>query len=926
MIRQLLFILCFLKIGYISFLHADSIPTLSRVYADYFISGVLQNPDFSQTDHDLYLAEMNQVPNHSQQGSIDFSFALSYGNNLGLQIPVSGFCGSFLQQKVKSIQELPSGNFLIGMDGKLDTSNSSNMIVARLTAEGAIDNHFGSDGFMNLPQHQKNEYLVSALQDQYSDFYVAGYGPSGSIVRKYDAAGRELWVTDNHIAGSCVVDAALQGTTRLLVAHQLSLNHGELVAYDIVTGAIDTTFYKSGVVPGVIKSPDFGLQIERLYGVVVNSQENIFITYKNSMTGGIDLTTMYKDGRSLISHFASNSTNPGVAYDLFPFVQNLTDNVCLTLDNYQNILVAASTGQDIVLVRLDGQTGNYDFHFNDNGRLLLPSIGDDIIMQQMISLSDGSIILVGSDQASATMLIIKITIAGQLDQAFCPQSKIPGIAYFKVGNPSLVYSMQSFMGLCVQSLTGNLVVGGYLQQMNQSCSPIAMRFYGQPGLMQIQDSLHVDMIPGMPDGTINQLSQGMQDLSTITDWMILENYTAYAVQANIDGTMYIAFCDGNNVVIGLIDANMYPVLTFGINGLTMPESMLKVSALVVDSLSRPIVVGKDHGTDLVGGPSHREQKIIRYTTSGNVDTEFMQILPLMTGSSIAEQKSGQIVVAGYMKGTGVVCGYQNDGQAFVNSFGPFDVGGYYRIGINTPIEDLIVDDQDAIYLIYRDENHHLCLEKIMPNGACKVAAFNGGNAIDTGIVATSRTHIALNSDLNLVVGSSTDQGIQFSVYNGQTGTSLSDIQTIPLTDDSFVLTKMVGSGTCFIGSCFSQSNNTVLMFRISGSTGMLDVDFGSSQNGIASFDLESSMKIQAVSVQLDGRILGVGGDGRSPLLMRLHGDSYIGQYPQMPGKAPAGTLDATLFYTPIVKSTRDDAGTLDMAYGAFNFNSLSSIF
>lgn len=907
--RLLLLVLCILKIGFIISVQQDSTPTLSRVYGDFFVDSVDQDPLFSQADYDAYLAQINQNLIDAAQGTIDFSFGVPT-NYPGALVPCNGFSGAFLQQKVKAIRELPSGNFLVGMDGKLDSSNNVNMMLTQVTADGFVDRNFGNHGFLNLSLHNINENLVSAIQDFFLDLYVVGYSDVGSIVRKYNQAGAEVWIADNHVAGSYVTDVALQGTTRLLVAQQLSSQQGQLAAYDLMTGDIDTTFYADGVIPGVIDSPDFGLTIGQLYGVVISSQENIFIVYKNNITGHVDLAALYADGRSLISAFALQSVNPGVVYNIFHSISHI-DNVRIGLDNYNNIIVAASTGQDLTIVRLDGQLGKYDSHFNSTGMVTISSVGQNVEIRKIIGLTDGSIIVAGYDQTTDTMLAIKITQAGQLDVDFNPEGDTPGISYFKVGSQQSDYYARYITGLAIQSTTGDLMLGGYQQRTMQGVIPIVSRLRGKLGTAGVASDLLTDMIPGMADGMV-------YDFSSIDGWEELLGYTAHAIHANKDGTMYVAFGNGINLIVGCVDATMHPVMTFGVNGIAQALSMVTVSNLVVDSQGRPIVAGSDlseNGIDL-------QQKIVRYTNLGAIDTEFAHVLPCSNGNSIAEQKSGQILVGGNVSGAGIICGYTNIGTGLIPVFGGVLLTGYH----NSPgVDKFVVDKQDAVYLTYRNEVDELCLEKLMPNCCCKISRFNNGSTITTGIIAIAESCIAINADHNILVVAPTHEGIQFCLYDGQSGVALHEIQTIPGTDAMDVVTGVVGSGNDFVGFC-SNLHGRSKVFRVCGSTGLLDVAFGALHNGVAT--IATDVDVYDLSIQLDGRIVAVGIQDQSPVLIRLHGPSYVNEYPQMPGKAPAGTLDTTLFYeSPVRKETsgyRDGVGELDTLFGVFDFDSLSS--
>ena len=215
------------------------------------------------------------------------------------------------------------------------------------------------------------------------------------------------------------------------------------------------------------------------------------------------------------------------------------------------------------------------------------------------------------------------------------------------------------------------------------------------------------------------------------------------MHANADGTFYIAFGDGSSLRIGKVNADMTPVSGFGTGGLTAPVLMQDVNSMIIDSIGRILV----SGTSSAG-----VQKVVCFASVGTLFATFATTLSLSVGLQIAEQESGRFIVAGKKGSTGSINAYQSTGLVEDITFGQVGNPGWYATGVDTQVDDLVVDDFDYIYCVYRDLSNHVSLQKLVANGSGLVPTFNSGVTIDTGIIATQQARIAINSDGNIVIG------------------------------------------------------------------------------------------------------------------------------------------------------------------------------
>ena len=422
---------------------------------------------------------------------------------------------------------------------------------------------------------------------------------------------------------------------------------------------------------------------------------------------------------------------------------------------------------------------------------------------------------------------------------------------------------------------------------------------------------------GAIDTTLYPNNTGGIDLSGQTGWSSLAaGYTAYAIieNPNNDGTSYIAFGNGTNLLVGQVNADMIPVATgFGTAGLTASTAMQTVTSMSIDSLGNICVAGTS---------STPAQVAVIFTSAGALATTTPMTTATMTvGTTIAQQKSGRYIVGGYNGTIGTVCAYKNfsalsGGVIPVDpTFGPATLtGNYYSTGVAAQIDDLCIDSNDYIYIVYRDSGT-VYLEKLTADGSAIVnaqnspVAFNGGARLAVGIAsATQPARVAINSAGDILVGASTSTQVKFCLFSN-TGIPRAGVQTLS-TANSPVLTKLVGAGaasgtnlgTEFYGSVSCASSPVAVAFAVLGATvglnliGTLDTSFGAS--GYLNTDAQAPTSINGLSVQDDGKVVMVGGNVTpDPILIRGYGYPYIEQFAQQPDQAAAGTLDTTLWPT-----------------------------
>ncbi len=860
---------------YTTMISSSSIFT--RFYGDSFIGQAAQMPEFSETQYNQY--NINLALKHATQ------------NNFAVLEPCYGISRGFLEQKVRCIKKNIQGNLIFGMDGKTDTNDHSNMILGCITSQGMFVQDFGSSGFVLLPCYQSEEYISDIIQDVSGRYIVAGYGSTGSILRCYESFGDELWIADNGFIGSKVVTLGLQDTRRVLVGHQITPYRAQLAAYNLDDGSVDVTFNSNSHTPGGIDAADFGLHLGILHNVII-LQDKIVILYTNYVTGCVDIAFLDSCGSGLITPADAHLDCHSIITDVFSGVGHLSYVYSVIDHALSTMIIAAQSGQRIYCVKYTINSSDISCVFKSTMSLNT----DTIVIKKMEYLPDGSMMLCGYNQSSFQPIIFKIQSNGRIDNSFILSNQ----KFFLADPGILTNQSEHCINFYFDTISEEIIIAGCKQVYDNYILPLIMPL----PYNHVQTDTINPITPEYLDTTVSDDSLSFLHVTSMQDWQLIADYIIYAVQSNKDDSLYVVFTNGAEIVIGLLDSSLQPIITYGEKGLSSFESMDSIESVMVDQQNRVTIAGKDRKID----------KIVRYDKYGQVEKI---IMPSVAQDVVvlAEQQSGTIVGSALLQKQNIMYGYQNTGDTLVSSFGLACHDGYFETSCNGAIKDLVIDQQDAIYGIWQDHQQCIYLGKIMPNGSRFVSDFNYGKPVKTDIIAQGKMHVAINQDQNILVAAQTDQGVSFCLYDGLSGQPLAAIQSLFFIDHC-ALEKIVATGSDFIGMIVTS--DTTLLCRLFGQTGLLDPSIIDVASKIEFSLSDAACHFNNVTLQSDGKIILSGSCNQAPFLMKLYGYSSYGEYYKFPGRACAGKVDTTLLYSSQIKSS-----IVDGSGGTFNFNSLS---
>lgn len=869
-------------------------------------------PYISLMYHDAYTSHVDQSPAAQGQGIQDTTFG-ALQTYPGVVSPIDGLYGVMLMQRARCVLELTSRNLIVGLDGYLSTSSNSNMILTRLTPAGIYDTTFGTGtGQTALPSHQTNEYLVSVVEDSSANMYVAGYSTSGAILRQYNNQGVEQWVGDINTAGYEGLGLILHDATRILLCTQVTPTTGRLSAHSLTTGAIDTTFHDSGITPGVILSTDFGLNMGPVFNGVMNAEDIIFIAYKNSISGGIDVAAIASDGSELIYQFGNN----GVVSNLFSSATIAANNVRIAFDDNYNLIIASATATGFVVSRLNGETGQVDQSFNSAGLvpgfLTISSVGTSVMLQKVTGVSDGSILLTGYDIArDDTMLVLRITSAGLLDTTFNAQGTTPGILSMKIGNRSAVYATRVATDLAIQSATGNLVVTGYEQMTSNDSMPMVMRLFGQPGTTEIRSSSASNLSPGVLDTTFN-INGAMSLNSLIASGSAKVMYAYRSTDVN-QGKLLIGIDTGSSIKIARVNAlTMLPDIAFGTAGVLTISSLTGINHISVDANSKIVIAGAHSGLGWIR----------RLTAAGAIDVTATMPSNIVAVNCMYQQKSGRYIGAcNDTSGNGVLVAWQdklvgsNTALAVDTTFNALGtIPSQFIVG-STGAYNLAINSDDSILVGYASTT--VKVSKVQANGSGLVTSFGTSGVLNTTITPKNSSEIQLIIDSNnkiIVTASTGSKGTGVSAVRylatggvdttfNTTGAikTISNLGTAGVTVTHCMATNEASGNDKIIilGYNTAGGNGKLFAARLSG-TGALDSTWNPSPRspdtaGVLTYTINSSTNVYSGTIAVNGSIYCCGlGTTNVPLVIRIVGDGYITESEQQPFEVASGTLDTTL--------------------------------
>ena len=945
-----------------SVIYGSAIAPDGKLYTAGALNSGADVPYVSRLNNDPYVSQVAQFPAETAQGDIDLTFGTAATETYtGVTLPFNGLYGSSLQQTTNSVIELSDTTILVGMSGKLDDSNNSNMMVTNLNADGSVNTQ------VNLDKTYTDEYLTSMIEDSSGNLLVVGHDGDGTnaTLRKYPtggSTGTETWaVTDTTGTASENFGVAIQSTERILVFGQTTTTAGMISAY-LPGGTLDTTGFNSasGSVPGKISGADYAgtplANMGPIYAYAVNDQDNIYIAYKNQSTNKIDVALIYQDGRGLITEFNPNGTTPGIVADVFGVTIANANDVRIALNNEANLVVAAAVGGTYLLKELFSieafVDSTYDSDFASAGTLTV-NAGTAVVINQLTALSDNTVLITGYDNATDdSMLVIRVTSAGALDTAFNSQGTTPGILPLQIGNIVTNYDSRSATGLVVQAASGNMIVTGYEKQTSTLSVPMVMRLYGKSGTTQVKQSpIENPNIPGTLDVTFDSQfdanGDGSIDLSSVDAGLVgaTKTFYAYRTGSTKQGYSLVGVDTGTDTKIARIRQNDNTLdSSFGdaSSGIITLSGVIGLNHLSLDSLDRILIAGTQSGAGWIQ----------RLTTAGVADVAFTALGTLVEANAVGQQESGRYLVAGKdTSGNGVLVAFQDKlvgvsttlavdttfnplGQ--VNGTAAATVAGWFTSSATSSgLYNVTINGDDTILIAYQDTN--VQLQKITANGSGRTASFNSGAVLGTTIVPSSPSAIRTVIDENgkIIVASAvsgnTVSTVRYSSAGGVDGsfntdgsvytitTSLLGSAGVTLTNLAVTNESTTDGKILLTGYNTAGGNGKLFAVRL-GTNGVLDSTWNTSPSGsdipgLTTFTVNGEDVGVAASAMYDSNIFINGdiygavaavGTSDKALLVRLFGDNYITQVEEQPFEVLPGLIDTTLdFITP-------DSGALNL--------------
>ena len=894
--------------------------------AGFQTTGVTNTGYVSSLYNNFNTYQISQSPETQEQGIQDLDFGSTVQEtNAGIVTPFNGIYRGALQQQANDVIELASGNLLLAMDGFTNTAAQSSMMLLRLLPNGVLDGSFGSGGKLTLPNlTSTNEYITSVLEDGSGNLYVTGYSDDGAIFRKYTSAGILIWNVNSSLINSPGykgLGVELEGLNRVVLFGQATTTTGFISGYSITTGLIDPTFHSTGTPAGYVLSTDYTgspstvLNMGPVFGGIINNIGSIYIAYKDSSTGVVDVAAIFNDAPGLLPAFGVD----GIVHDLFSSATIAASNIHVAFNNNFDIVVAVSSGTTIKVALLSAIDGTLMHPI-----LSIPVTGSTSVMiNKATGISDGSVVITGYDDgADDTMLVARVAPNWALDTTFNSQGIQPGVFMLKVGDQLVDFNARVATGLCVQSHVGvqqgNLIISSYEKQFASDSTPIIYRVFGQPGTTEVKGGpVPIINVPGDFDITYNGTGIAItyangassptagQEVKAIREMtgtnimtVISDGYSSWTTQLLTDSSLDTSYGVGGSVLI--VKGNDISVRE-GVNG------------MVFDGQGNMLVFGDNA---LLGGYVKR-----LLIASGAPDTTFggftgdptTALYPDGTAYGLmdsvegaAQLSNGNIVIVGDKNNIGTVMMLSPTGRPMPL----FGVGGTVTSGSN--ITSVAVDASNNIYVSvgYFDTvtlQENVRILKLTSTGS-PVHGYGVNGVVDPAISNNDNAdsiRLSLNQDGQIVVaasfGGSTGQiaAKRFNTDGSADGTFNGDV-VFPVA--TFVtVTRLISlqDGKTLISGYQTDpvvlDNQDYEFVACLDEFGNMDGSFGSLATGLVTIQVapapQFARRLYDMNIQTNGGILLAGSEWpaineKTPLTMRLYGYPGVQAVPQFPGYNP----------------------------------------
>ncbi len=562
----------------------------------------------------------------------------------------TGF-GNNNTSRARAVAVQPDGKVIVG--GSAYTANtvnswekdSDNTILIRYNTDGTIDNSFGTEGkvmsdFYSFFSNNNRNGAVYAIRVQ-TDGKILAYGSADSqtMLTRYNADGsidNTFGINGKVLSNMNTIDGgnaiAIQPDGKIVILGTwwiqptpTTYNTQFVLERYNTDGTPDTTFATNGRLitifgAGYDTPKAITLQADGKIIAVGKSYNNNFAIARYTTNGALD-TTFDGDGK-LITSFGSGTT--GIAN----FVTAHPDGKIVVTGT-----TSTTTGPAIAFaVAKYNANGSLDTSFDGDGKATAPlDAGDASVTVTAVARQDDGKFLVTTTSALYGMNDVnrfttrRYNANGSIDTGFGTNGKVDT----EIGS-----NFSETSAIAVQA-NGNILVAGYYRDPSSMQNSFALVRYGSNGTPDVTfgiggkaissfDSTNDEstILLAQPDGKL--IAIGTRRYHTPNNYLFKDiAISRYNSGGNLDAT----FGNGGKVVS-----------VFGQNINTISKAVLQPDGKIV-------ILNTYY--NLYGGDGLYHYEIIRYTTTGSIDTAFGtngKVVMDMPASVLVSQPDGKIIV------------------------------------------------------------------------------------------------------------------------------------------------------------------------------------------------------------------------------------------------------------------------------------------
>ena len=840
-------------------------------------------------------------------GTLDTTFNSTGTNagfmNLSTELAATNISGgtNFPAPSIaKVLLQTLTGAYFIAADYINMEGGGPQTIVTKMSVDD-IQQSFGNSGAEVVGGTNVAAMLFGQTNIAYGEhevfFVVGGSGDSLSHAGWIHRINQDDGYNNPQFDATDVLDgnfAIAQQTTGRLIVAGIENGFGTLIAYDPVTGAVDTTFANNGRFSTTYTS--------QINSVIVDSQDNIYMIAN-------DNTTNYMAVLKLTSNAVANSNYDSEIIWNFSYSNAvIVSNNYLTFDTSNNI-IAATVRVDgpLVIIQINPTTGLETNGIVAGSFSTLTSIIFDESNRPVITGYNAT----GSGTPDTPYIARILANYSGFDNSFGTDG------YVTITIPGSDPTQSSWYDAMINA-NGKIMVCGY-GDISTVNTPYLMRVYGDEFVGQYNAPVQAGT-PGTLNpnfGTDGYLSLSYIDpLAFPVTVLSLVNGSQYvAFQHPSDYYSFIAkFTNGN-----ILDTNYGP-LSNGISATLTYD----VTFMMMDGLERLLTITEGDSSYYL---------LIRCVTgnSGEIDQSFGESGYVHMNNAIVttiiQQTSARYVVSGQDTNTndGLLWAFTDSGviDTTFNSTGTVEVGGttpgVFDIGVQVPVYAMVSDQYDRIIIAYLD-GPEVSLMRLTASGELDTS-FSGQYGCPPGIIPNvipgndaNQICVALDANNNIVVVANSTSGINVGSYQNTTG-----VQPVAFSFGNIVsglispvLTNLVTTSDGLILISGNQSGlNDMWVARVYNNSGTyrLDTTFAPAPAaipGIMQFSFDQAGTVTArnlapIAMYGDGEIAMVGYETDSGVttsfMSRAYDTPFTAQELSCLDSKPQGTNDQTFGVT-----------------------------